>query len=256
MSRSQDKNMLMLCEKTNKMVSLQSSRAVSSFRKQDWLTGRRLVSCTKLTSVFISVMGESGEWGGEWGIMPRLDSRATGYQLDITKYVLKNEGSEIAFCPSLDVPGIWASLWIHAPLEAWWVSGQVLLSVASSPSSGQCNLSRESTHSCQDPFLSCDSLPSLLPAMWCSGIITMDYGVEANTIEGTIRQGNVWIFKDLSEAEIPTGLRKVISRFALCKKKYITSISHGWASVKIFTCLAAFDVFALWRCELWSLQVT
>lgn len=33
-----------------------------------------------------------------------VDARATGYQLDVTKYGLKTEGSDTAFCPSLDVP--------------------------------------------------------------------------------------------------------------------------------------------------------
>lgn len=65
MSRSQDKDMLMLCEKANKMGDPRSFRAVPSLRKQSQLPGLRKVLGTKPASIFISVTGASGEWSRE-----------------------------------------------------------------------------------------------------------------------------------------------------------------------------------------------
>lgn len=106
--------------------------------------------------------------------------------------------------------------------------GQAVLSVTTSPSSGLCNLGRESTHSCQDPFFSRDSLAYLPPAVWLTGVITVGYEIEANTIEGAIRRGKCLGIRGSLRSQEASGLRQVISRFALCKKKnYIASISPG-----------------------------
>lgn len=156
-------------------------------------------------------------------------------------------------CHSKD---IWAFSWIHAPLEVCWVSGQAVLSVTTRPSSGPWNLGRESTHSCQDPFLSRDSLACLPPAVWCTGVITVGYEIEANTIEGAIRQEKCLGIRGSLRSREATGLRQVISRFALCKKKKYSKY-FSWLSLReVFTCLAAFNVSAPWRRELWSLPDT
>lgn len=59
-SRSQDKDIFMLCEKANKMGDPRSLRAVPSLRKQGQLAGLRKVLGTKPPSIFISVTGDSG----------------------------------------------------------------------------------------------------------------------------------------------------------------------------------------------------
>lgn len=55
----------------------------------------------------------------------------------------------------------------------------------------------------------------------------MGYEIEANTIEGAIRRGKCLGIRGSLRSREATGLRQVISRFALCKEKYIASISPG-----------------------------